>query len=580
MKNKILSVALSGLLLAVTPAQIYTNAAEYDSADEETNPLRELAKQLGWETDYFTFANFSTLVSNSKTDKKYLEYLNTCTNAEIVSDPFDYYYQILMGGRCMGISILEILSHNRILKPSDIQPESEFLTDVTLDNDVKDVVAKYHLLQNHTELDLYMKWYLTHYSAEEKVKILLDTAEKSMVEGKYFFMVYDSPGVTSTSERFIHAVAGIGIADGDWTFNDEQYNKCILTYDSNVIKEEFLPIKQVAWGFHEKASVYVNTEKNKIYVPGYDIGTDDGLSFFAADDETLLNYKGAINPSETINTDLSLLNKIKIKEEGEYSITAQRPDGTAYDVIADSFESYLTKYSNSKNYNSYYFDGSSVVVENVGGTELNTSITDTAHIVNISADGNVQSIFKDASTIEITGNGENASYSVDAILNEGNYEFSPHYRWKFDGVTDGNFSVKQTDRGIILDSDGNISTKIEINDIKRDENENLVNTADKIYLDSLQTPEKVLISFDKNGDLKYYIGENFANEVEKGDVNCDGVIDPSDASSILTAYANYSSGETSYVSNILGDFNNDGKIDPSDASEVLSLYAKLSTQKN
>lgn len=36
MKKKILSVALSGLLLAVTPVQLYANAAEYDNANVST----------------------------------------------------------------------------------------------------------------------------------------------------------------------------------------------------------------------------------------------------------------------------------------------------------------------------------------------------------------------------------------------------------------------------------------------------------------------------------------------------------------------------------------------------------------
>lgn len=566
MKKRLLGIITAVALLAGMPV----NSAY--SADEEKNPLREFAKQLGWETDYFTFANFSTLVSNKKTEESYLEYLNTCTNAEIVSDPFDNYYNILKSGRCMGISTLEVLSHNGIIKPSDIQPGSESLTDITLDNNVKDVVAKYHLLQNNTELDLYMKWYLTHYGTEEKVKMLLDTAERSMEEGKYFLMVYDSPGVTSTSERFIHAVAGIGIADGNWTFNDEQYDKCILTYDSNVIKEEFLPQKTIAWGFHENVSVYVNTEKNKLYVPGYDIGTDDGLTFFATDDETLLNYKGSINPSETVNTDLSLLNKIKIEGDGEYSITAKRPDQTSYDVIADSFESYLTK-----NTKSYYFDGHSVVVENVGGAELDASITDTAHTVNINVDGNVQNIFKDASTIEITGSGENASYSVDIILNEGNYEFSPHYRWKFDGVTDSDISVKQTDKGILLSSGDVINCKVTTYDAIYNEEDSVKDMEGNCHTIEIISPENVMVYFDENDELKY---DEVTSRVTSGDVNNDNLVDASDASYVLAEYANLSTGGNGTFTKSqksAGDVNFDGKIDASDASYILGFYAYLST---
>lgn len=538
MKKRLLGIITAATLLSMPVNPVY-------SADEETSPLKELAKQLGWETDYFTFVNYSTLVSNKKTEKTYLEYLNSCTNAEIVSDPFDNYYGILINGRCMGISVLEILSHNGILKPSDIQPGSEFLTDITLDNEVQDVVAKYHLLQNHTELDLYMKWYLTHYSSEEKVKLLLDTAEKSMEEGKYFLMVYDAPGVTNASQRFIHAVAGIGIADGNWTFNGEQYDKCILTYDSNAIRGEFLPQETIAWGFLEALSIYVNSENGRIYVPGYGLGTDDGLTFFATADETLLNYKGSINSSETINTDLSLLNKIKIEGEGEYSITAKRTDGTSCDVIADSFESNLTK-----NFNSYYCDGSSVVVKNVGGTDLYASFTDTAHTVNINADGNVQNIFKDASTIEIAGSGENASYSVDVILNEGNYEFSPHYRWIFDGVTDNNISVKQTDKGMLLSSSGGVDCKVTTYDVDYDEENSVKDMESNCCTAEINSSQSIMVYFDEENDLRYY-------EVSAGDVNADGDISVADAVTLQ----NYLLGRGSLINWRSADINGDETVD-------------------
>ena len=62
-----------------------------------------------------------------------------------------------------------------------------------------------------------------------------------------------------------------------------------------------------------------------------------------------------------------------------------------------------------------------------------------------------------------------------------------------------------------------------------------------------------------------------------GDVNADGVIDSSDASEILSAYATASVGGEITIDTIIGDVNHDGIVDASDASEVLKKYAALST---
>lgn len=539
------------------------------SAEEKSTPLKELAKQLGCETDYFTFVNKSTLVSDSKTDENYIKFLNSCSNAEITADPFDGYYHCLSSGRCMAISTLEVLSHNGIIKPSDIQSDSNFLTDITLDEEVETLLHSYQLLQLHTELELYMRWYLSHYSSKEKVKMLLDTAERCMKEGKYFLMVYDATNYSHTaSGGYSHAVVGMGIADGNWTFNDEEYDKCILTVDSNAVNGQYLPQEWVALGFTEKCCLYVNTENNKLYCPGFDIGTDDGLTFFCTDDETLINYNGKLNPSETIDIDLSLLNKVKVDSEAEYSITAQRLDGTVYDVIESAYESNL-----SKNTSSYYCDGKSVVVENTGKAELSAYFNDITHSVDVTVDENAESITKYASEINISGIEKNASYSIDYILNEGNYDFTPHYRYKFSGVSDKSISVEVADNGIILRSENGISCTIETNDVIRDSDGKLVDAFANTMYDGVCSVGSIMVSFDENGKICYYTGENFDKKVVKGDVDCDGKITAYDASCILSAYATSSSGgEKSYIGNVLGDMDGDEKITAYDASLVLGFY--------
>ena len=69
-------------------------------------------------------------------------------------------------------------------------------------------------------------------------------------------------------------------------------------------------------------------------------------------------------------------------------------------------------------------------------------------------------------------------------------------------------------------------------------------------------------------------------EVVTGDINEDGMIDSSDASLILTHYADISTGSDGIFTSRQkhsADINNDGKIDSSDASVVLGYYAYIST---
>lgn len=69
-------------------------------------------------------------------------------------------------------------------------------------------------------------------------------------------------------------------------------------------------------------------------------------------------------------------------------------------------------------------------------------------------------------------------------------------------------------------------------------------------------------------------------DVMLGDVNFDGNVDASDASSILEEYANLSTGAASNFTeeqNAAGDVNSDGNVDASDASLVLGYYSFLST---
>ncbi len=62
-----------------------------------------------------------------------------------------------------------------------------------------------------------------------------------------------------------------------------------------------------------------------------------------------------------------------------------------------------------------------------------------------------------------------------------------------------------------------------------------------------------------------------------GDINDDDTINASDASDILSDYANISSGGISALDKNIADVNKDGKIDASDSSMILAYYAYTSS---
>ena len=68
-----------------------------------------------------------------------------------------------------------------------------------------------------------------------------------------------------------------------------------------------------------------------------------------------------------------------------------------------------------------------------------------------------------------------------------------------------------------------------------------------------------------------------------GDLDGDGIVDASDASSVLLEYAAKSTGGKSDLNDAqkkAADVNDDGLIDASDASAILAYYALVSTSKD
>ena len=73
------------------------------------------------------------------------------------------------------------------------------------------------------------------------------------------------------------------------------------------------------------------------------------------------------------------------------------------------------------------------------------------------------------------------------------------------------------------------------------------------------------------------LGETSDTNHKLGDLDGDGVIDSTDASSVLAEYAAIQTGAAPAVSTSVGDVNGDGFIDASDASDILQFYTYIQT---
>lgn len=571
------------------------DCAESYKTREPKNEIEAYADELGNLTDRFIFYNGPyhpyNEIANGE-DMNYVEYLQYASNVQLVN-PWETFYECTTTGRCVGMSVLSILAHNGVLSPSDIQEGKEYLIDIECNtlrsyctkDPVMNKILSYQLRQVKTDFILFHKWFFSHYSKSEQVDYLLETAEKANQEGKYFLITYHDVNLW-------HAVTGIGIMDGEWEWYGKKYDKCILTIDTNMLTEDKETGKIISYGCNDDTCIFVNSETKEVCVPAYfdpeqSAGMICGEDFkiFTLDDDNFMNYMGKINPSYSYDTEFSNLNSITIKNGNECTIDVTDIDNTTYDGISEC----KTVFFN--NGDEYVLQGKDFKVHNTANAEtFGVNFMDVNHAVHTDFQGAVDNIFFNADEFGFDVSAP-TEYDISLIFEEDSYKFSPHYKFDFSGNTGSDFKAVQTDRGVILSSSDGLECQIKINDIIRDEQGLVsvvyatdsdycysVNPEEKVQYEAISALNDVLLTFDENGGLAYYIGENYNTEVQKGDVNCDGRIDAVDASQILTAYSANSTDSTAYVGKTLGDYNSDGFIDSVDASQVLIRYAELSTQ--
>ena len=543
--KKLVSLLSAFALLAAAPMNSY-------AINDGESELYNLAKSLGCETDYLDIENFTYYyLEDVELDKAVQDdYLRKCSVLEATYSPYSFLSSALLDGSDTGISILEVLAHNGVISPEDIKPGTEKLTDIPLDKDTALIISGYQALQTFTEFGLYKTYLFTSQTYDEQIEALISSAEQCMADNKYFFISMIGDNKTNRNN-----VCGMGVADGKWNWNGNDYDKCILTLDAN------------AKGFDYRYCIYINSETHSSCVPAYDLYSEkcDSLRFIAITDDTLLNYKGVINPSDSINTDVSKLTLLSPKKSNGSIMTGKVTDeDTVHFELGNStnHEKHYIRYINTQRW-------------------IDVELYNRDYEYSYSGDFDISD---NKVNIKNTGD-KKMEVSVEIRMNEGTYGFSPYYAWGFNSYINDDISAEIKENGVLFSSDGTINISLTASKWLLDENGEYARTGLSMDRQSigtyLQTNNDVLVCIDENEDFRFYIDDNcdgvFDAPVQSGDINCDGKINASDASQVLTIYSKLSTTRKSDISCPAADMNGDGQINAIDASDILAEYSKLST---
>lgn len=586
--KKFISALLAVSMLAVsTPAVTVDAAFELPKTDNSgihyvvddssngmkkgSNPdLKALASSLGSDTDYFNFPNYQP----KTVSQEILDKLNSCGEGTLENINAEGAFIGMSGGICHGFAALQVLTHNGIILPSDIQEGAETLNDIVFDDHVNDVLCYYAMMQCFGAQEMVYHEYFCSHDIADQCRDLIKYGEQAVKNDKYFLIAIETP-------ELMHATVGIGIADGNWTYNKKNYDKCILTLDNNSVNPDDM---SKAGGFKEKACIFVNSKTNEFYFPGYGYGSGDENTFVTCitDDNDLLNHYGLIKPSKSINPDYYDIKKIYIgnSQQKEYNIYVDSKGKTEkYHGYPETYLEGITKNSwallSGKTMNLYFRKADSITIESLPENGFSDNLM---YISMLSCDifnevtgyrnfrGTVE---EDKVSITNLCEGENA-FCLE--LTKGKY-FMPYTDVSADGPFTGTVSMEMLDDGIVLSGTKGVKCFLEL--IRYDLP---IEDPDGLKLFNITASSSVKVNYDEKNDSFYFtIGKNFDTVVEKGDANCDGKIDAIDASVVLSGYAAKQTGGVNFVNESLGDYNSDGKIDAVDASMILSYYAYTQT---
>lgn len=545
----------------------------------ENPDLYALASALGADDAYFNFPNFTC----TEMGEEAIEMLDKWGEGTMEGVNVDNLLAVAgVGGVCYGYSTLQVLTHNGIISPSDIQEGAETLYDIVFDDKVSDAIFYYQCTQAFIQENVEGEYYCSYDDAEACADLIYH-GEKAMESGNYFKISYRIP-------QGFHAVTGIGIADGNWVYNDKTYDKCILTLDSNAVYEDD---ETKAFGFKEKCCIYINSKEGSFYIPAYEASSENEYTDISSviDDMDLLNHFGMFNPSESINEDYYDIQEITIlNNDSLVDITTEYNSvSETYHAEMDSPLDGMDNYFENFSQRIYYKKVDNLMFEtNALSAKKSTILTMTGKefIKHVLVNGNAR----------VSMNERNISLEpIDEEAGSYNIKWGqvapdkPRYNIDIgtgkDRKLNGKISVDFYDDGVrvitaeVFEGYYTLFTAaygLDNTDDNTGYFDFAITSVDDFFLKFVSDTEPPVIMIDLDDDGV------FESEVQKGDVNCDGKITASDAANVLSAYSADQvdgtgillAGQNHYINENIADYNGDGSMTAVDAALILSDYAQ------
>lgn len=576
---KVCSLLLSLVMLPI-PDALCAVAAE-TMTDEE---LMAYAEEKGVLTDTFSFPNHGLEDMEREVKMKIIQDASynlskiNCWSTDAASMS-----QVLSNGVCFGMAALTVLTHNGVVTLNEIQPDAENLHEITLDNEVDYLLGRFSIAQCYTAMSNYLMSHVQNTSSEERVRELLETAEKCDAEGKYFLIGLQM----SPPRNGAHSVTGLGVADGDWVWNEKHYDKCILVSDPNGVKDG------AAIPCAAKACIYINSETNTFYLPVYETSSEEnGQITMAIDDPELLLYHAPLHPVDE-PTAFTGHNYTRVTAYGMLQqpsdIQVQRADGTSYSLLdgADAF--FLHGLGRSR-----YAEGDLFTVYVPSNGNLDLAVYADQYIArcgisdNGIADEPDDVITLDQKQVHIRNNGSQAK-TVSMVLGYNDVPYSDtmnYFNFQSHHLLNGNEDIQLNS---LQDGIGITTTQ---NQIWGEITLNSMNYYETFFDPSREQKEaqteyihisasKVLFQYnDATKELEQYIDSDqdgtCETKIQKGDTNGDGIpFDVADAQLTLMHYVNKLSKvfvASQYVNLGLADIDNDQTVSVADAQLILNEY--------
>ena len=463
-------------------------------------------------------------------------------------------------GTCAGMAVTSMLAAAGILDPAEYDADATCLHDVELTDEVRELLTYYLVLQTSDsfyEGDIYSDYKLYYY-LEQGIPVYFSFSS----------IIKEEDGTTSP---FGHAVVAYGVEEGHYEFNGTVFTKKILTYDSNVNEENgrdgciYWDAENADW---PEMMVYIPylAERGAIKIaPDPMVYSLDALNLHGMN-----RGVGYAEPEQKC----AILRSPALPSC--YTIQSYTPDDAENKTVADCQAGMTGMYQAL----SFPDAESCYVIELNDMQELDISMSYEHWWYSVNGSQMDSAAFEPDGTVSVTG--KDTAYTLTMVADEGFHPTS-YYEISVSGENTEQLGISQTDNGYLIHGDHLQNVQV---DAMNDSTQiSLAFSTEASSVLVYETAEgTIAINADLDGDGTFETVLAVGAEYSIGDVNGDGHVNASDASSILIYSAEYgASGFSEHLDDAQknrADVDGDGHINAVDACYVLQYSASVGTGTN